>query len=356
MYQLFLQSKYLRSSTLICASLALGVSNIAFAQLPSLPGQDVQNAPAVQDEALPEASDAQIGDSFEFDTSGDLMGFEATAEERREQARQEAFDAAIEGLLPLRPNEIRSMLERFDRTQESVETPIYPNPKPEVVVQNISLDPGAEPVVIKLAYGHVTTVNFMDITGAPWPVQDLSWAGNFEVIESGGSEEGDQSVFRISPQSEFAFGNMSITLNRLRTPIIVTLETNRDVVHYRFDARVTDYGPYANPPLIESGITTTAGSVELSSILEGIAPQSAERLDVAGVDGRTTAYRQNDVVYLRTPLTLLSPAWSSSTTSADGTNVYEISNASVVLLSDKGRMVRAKLSDRSDILEGALDE
>ena len=327
-------------------------SNAAFAQLPPLPGGEAPEPPG------PSALPPDTSEDFDFDTA-DGLGLDESIQGQQEQARQEAFDAALEGLLPLRPVEIRTLLERFDRTQESVETPVYPNPKPEVVVQNISLDPGAPPSVIKLAYGHVTTVNFLDTTGAPWPVQDISWAGNFEVIDNAQSAEGTTTythMFRISPQSEFAYGNMSITLTALKTPVIITLETNRDIVHYRFDAVVGDYGPFAQAPLIETGIATTAGNADLSSILEGVAPSSAERLSVTGVDGRTSAYRYNDMVYVRTPLTLLSPGWNSSTASADGMRVYEISDAPVLLLSDKGRMVRARLSDRVDILEEIADE
>ncbi len=328
---------------------------VTYAQLPSLPGEGPSSAPP-SNNALPSGP----SEAFSFDDGDDALGFEESAEERQEQARSEAFDAALEGLLPLRPTEIRSLLERFDRTQESVETPVYPNPKPEVVVQNISLDPGTAPAVVKLAYGHVTTINFLDSSGAPWPVQDISWAGNFEVIEAGagGEEEGASftHMFRISPQSEFAYGNMSITMTALRTPVIITLETNRDVVHYRFDAVIPDYGPLAEAPLIEAGISTAAGDEGMSSILEGVIPQEAEKLSVSGADGRTSAYRYNESVYVRTPYTLLSPGWSSSASSADGTRVYAIEDAPVLLLSDRGRMVRAKLSDRANILEDIMDE
>jgi intracellular multiplication protein IcmK len=306
---------------------------------PLLPG-----TPA--DAALP----AGPNEAFTFDDTA----FSVEAEDPevvKERDRKEAYDAALQGLLPLRPDEIRALLERFDRTQESVQTPIYPNPKPEVVVQNIGLDPGAKPSVIKMAYGHVTTVTFTDVTGAPWPVQDISWAGNFEVMESTNSETSYTHVFRISPQSEFAYGNMSITLLGLQTPVIITLETNREVVHYRFDAVIGDYGPLAEAPLISGGITTVAGTPELSSALEGIMPKGAQKLAVSGVDGRTSAYRVRNQIFVRTPLTLLSPGWTSSVASADGTRVYQINDASVLLLSERGKMMRAKLSEREDLLD-----
>lgn len=276
------------------------------------------------------------------------FNFEKTEGELEEEARTQAFDAALQGLLPLRPDEIRTLLEHFDRTQESVELPIYAPPKPEVAVETVSLDPGAAPVVVKTAYGHVTTLTLLDMTGAPWPIQDISWAGNFEVIEASSSQ--GSHIIRISPQSEFATGNMSIRLLTLKTPVIISLETSRDIVHYRFDAIIPEYGPMAETPLIDKGISTVAGDADIASVLQGVPPTGAKKLDVAGVDGRTTAYSFKGATYVRTPLTLLSPAWSASVASADGMRVYAIKDAPVLLLSDKGKMVRAHVSQREDVI------
>ncbi|MGQ0527151.1 MAG: DotH/IcmK family type IV secretion protein [Alphaproteobacteria bacterium] len=273
-----------------------------------------------------------------------------STEQLQAEARQQAFDAALQGILPLRPDEIRQLLEQFDRTQESVEVPVYPNPRPEVAVETISLDPGTKPSTIKVAYGNVTTLNILDASGAPWPIEDISWAGNFEIVEAG---SGDGShIIRISPQSEFAAGNISIRLLTLKTPVILSIETSRDMVHYRFDAIIPEYGPLAEVPLIEQGmITTTAGDANITSILQGIPPASVTRLDVTGVDGRTSAYRLGKLTYIRTPLTLLSPSWTSSVSSADGMNVYALNAAPVLLLSDNGKMVRARVAERHDMPE-----
>lgn len=266
-----------------------------------------------------------------------------------EEIRDRAFNAAITGLLPMRSGEIRTMLEKFDETQQAVEVPIYPYPKPETVVQTVSLDPGAQPPEIKLAVGHVATLTVVDVTGAPWPIQDISWAGNFEIInpETGGN------ILRITPMTEFAYGNMSMRLLKLNTPITFVLKTHRDSIHYRFDARVPEYGPFANVPIIEGGgFSLVAGDSILGAILDGVPPDGAARLDVDGVDGRTSAYKYEETTYVRTPLTLLSPGWSGSVSSADGMNVYAMKNAPVLLLSDKGRMVRARLSERGSASDG----
>lgn len=326
----------------------------AYAQAPSLPGpqSETQNVPDFFAAEGPATALGTPGEETSTPELGALGEPEKTPEELKEELRQQAYDAAIEGLLPLRPEEIRTLLERFDRTQESVELPVYPAPKPEVAVETLSLDPGAKPAVIKTAYGTVTTLSILDVTGAPWAIQDISWAGNFEVVDAGGADGNDGAhIVRISPQSEFATGNMSIRLLTLKTPVIISLETSRDTVHYRFDAIVPEYGPLAEAPLIEGGISTTAGSPELASVLQGIMPENGQKLSVSGVDGRTTAYSLNGETFVRTPLTLLSPSWSHSVASADGTRVYTIKDASVLLLSDKGKMVRAHLSERKDMLD-----
>ncbi len=304
-----------------------------------------------------EAAQSSGENDFDFLSNGalDSSGFEAeefdfekTSDEIQKEIRGEAFDAALQGLLPLKPNEIRRLLEHFARTQESVELPVYPAPRPEVAVETLSLDPGTKPTAIKVAHGYVTTLNVLDSTGAPWPIEDITWAGNFEVVEFSGESS---HFIRISPQSEFAYGNMSIHLTSLQTPLIISLETSRDFVHYRFDAIIPEPGPFAKTSIIESGLSVAAGDVNMAGFLEGVVPQSAKRLSVSGVDGRTSAYSHNGMTYLRTPLTLLSPAWVSSASSADGLRIYALEQAPILLLSEKGKMVRARLSDREDILD-----
>ncbi len=332
-----------------------------------IPGFQLPDLPPPEELEENNDNNASDGDSaFSLPSNDDLfetndnaadeaLVFEQSPEEIEAETRKTAFDAALQGLLPLKPGEIRELLEHFDRTQESVEVPVHPYPKPEVTVQTVSLDPGTKPLTVKVAHGHVTTINFVDTTGAPWPVENITWAGNFEVVETEGTGTGDvkySNILRISPESEFAYGNMSIMMTSLRTPIIMTLETSRDTVHYRFDAIIPENGPFARVSLMsnQGGSGLNASNEELTSVLEGIMPTGAQKLSVSGVDGRTSAYKFNGLTYVRTPLTLLSPGWNASMASADGMHVYAMEDAPVLILSDSGRTVRARLSDREDII------
>lgn len=298
-----------------------------------------------QMDALPDETSQD--DAFSFDEDG--LEFEKSTEQLEDSFRKEAFDQALKTLLPLKPDEIRTLLEHFDRTVESTELPVHPYPRPELVVQNISLDPGVAPLVVKLAYGYVTTISFLDSSGAPWPIEDLSWVGDFKIQESTVHEL--THIIRISPDTKFAHGNISMRLMGLNAPVILTFETGRDAVHYRFDAVVPKKGPGASTPLIDSGVTLTSGDPDMSVALGGVVPSDAEILEVSGVDGRTTAYIYNGLTYVRTPLTLLSPGWDSSVTSADGTKIYALEETPIILLSDRGRMVRARLTAREDLLD-----
>ncbi|MCB9964098.1 MAG: type IV secretion protein DotH [Rhodospirillales bacterium] len=267
-----------------------------------------------------------------------------TPEDLQTEIRREAFDAAINGMLPLKPEEIRRFLEIYDEVKQASNTPLFPYPKQEMKVEEISLDPADPPKVIKLATGHVSMVSFMDATGAQWPIVNMTWAGDFEISPP---EEGGYSI-RVTPLSDFAYGNMIVTMSMLKTPVIFTLQAQRDVAYVRYDAIIPQPGPFATPSLIGGApaVTTTSGSVQTVAVLDGSAPQGSSAMLVEGVDGRTRAYESSGLVYLRTPYTLISPAWSESATSADGTNVYVIKKTPVVLLSEKGKILRVFLKEK----------
>lgn len=273
---------------------------------------------------------------YDFDLEADI---EAQKAEVERQARAAAFEAALNGMFPMKTDEILEFLEKYRETREVSESRIGGIPTPEVTLETVSLDPGATPPIIKVSPGHVTTLNILDITGQPWPVRDVSWGGDFEVIQP---QEGEH-VIRISPMRAHEVGNLSIQLLDLKTPVTFMIKSQLETVQYRFDARIPEYGPYANMPIIDNGITAIAGGGDITRVLDGTPPPTAKKLDIEGVDGRTTAYESDGQVYLRTPLTLLSPGWSSSVTSADGTTVYAIGQSPVILLSEKGKMVRAMI-------------
>jgi len=267
----------------------------------------------------------------------------AAAEEakREEEHNHRSFDKASSGLLPLSSEQIRDFLHRLEDTQNAAQAPSSGPPKGEVKVATISLDPGGEPPTVNLAAGYITTIDMIDASGQPWPILDVGVGGSFEVTPT----QAGSHVVRVVPLTRVGNGNLSILLKGLSTPIIFRLNAGGPSFHMRYDARIPKMGPDARTPIIERprGTMLTAGDQVISSLLENAPPKDAKRLKVGGLDARTMAWRIGDKTYVRTPLTMLSPAWNASASSPDGMTVYEIGDAPVLLMSDNGAMLRARL-------------
>jgi intracellular multiplication protein IcmK len=151
--------------------------------------------------------------------------------------------------------------------------------------------------------------------------------------------------------AKYAFGNMSIRLVGLITPLSFKLRASSGQVYYRYDAHVPKLGPKAAAPLIDHGNDLVAGDAMLMNILDGMPPISSTRLNVVGVDAQTAAWRIGSKVYLRTPYMLLSPGWDGSVGSGDGTHVYEIPDTPVLLLSDNGNLIHARIGNNAKLDE-----
>lgn len=264
----------------------------------------------------------------------------AQESQRAEEHNQKSYQRAAGGLLPLSPDQVRDFMRRMEITQEAAQPPLAGPPKGEVKVVALSLEPGKEPPQVNLAAGYVTTIAIVDQTGEPWPILDVGVGGNFEVTPT----QAGSHVVRVMPLTRLGMGNLSVMLKDLPTPVIFKLASGGSNFHMRFDAQVPKLGPNARIPLIERGRKgPLAGDETISMILENAPPREAKRLKVGGVDARTMAWQLGERVYVRTPLSLLSPAWNASAASADGMTVYEIGDAPVLLMSDSGAMVRARL-------------
>lgn len=297
--------------------------------------------------ALPPPIPSQVASNPDLTLNPDaLEEYEFIKQERLEkikkEVRERAFERAKNNYLPLEEDEIIEFMTRLRETQRTIQKPSHIPPQPDIHVEDMKLDPSAIPPTILLATDNVTSLTVLDITGEPWPIVDIGFGGPYDVKppEPGGH------VVRITPLKEFASGNMSIRLLDFSTPLTFALSSGSDKVHYRFDARIPERGPNATLPIISGGLNITAGDTAINGILEGIKPHDAEDLAISGADGRTSAYRLSGNIYVRTPHTMLSPSWKSSASSADGTKVYVINNAPVVILSDNGSMKRVQLKEK----------
>ena len=80
---------------------------------------------------------------------------------------------------------------------------------------------------------------------------------------------------------------------------------------------------------------------ELYDFLDGVPPAGAQAKRLTGAAGAVWLYRQ--MYYLKTAATLISPAWRNRADASDGTTVYKLSPIPVLVLSDRGRELRARV-------------
>jgi intracellular multiplication protein IcmK len=249
------------------------------------------------------------------------------------QARNKAFDALTLTTLPMTGEQIRRLRGLFSQSQRAASA--YPVAPPKAVIssQYVSLEPGATPPVIRLGQGFVSSVLFVDSTGAPWPIQSYD-IGNPNAYNIQWDKV--SNILMMQSITQFTMGNLAIQLKGLSTPIMITIVPGQPVVDYRLEMRVQGLGPNAKQGTVNEGLPDAANS-SLMNLLDGVAPPKAKQLSIPNSNSQAWLIAK-DKIYLRTRLTLLSPAWISKMTSADGMNAYEIPKTPSLLVSNQGQI------------------
>jgi len=248
-----------------------------------------------------------------------------------------AFDALKDKMFPLEPDQIIQLKRKYEDTEYAESASARTPPKPVATSQFVNLSPGSTPPVIRLARGFVSSLVFLDSTGAPWPISayDLGDPKSFNI-----QWDKVSNTLMIQANKLYTYGNLAVRLKGLNTPVMLTLIPGQKAVDYRIDLRVQGHGPNAVPAVLEDGIPPTASDA-LLHVLDGVPPQGSVRLQVSGGDAR--AWRLGEKIYVRTNLTLLSPGWLASMTSADGMHAYEMQKTPVLLVSWHGKVMQLKI-------------
>lgn len=248
--------------------------------------------------------------------------------------------AAIQETLQLTPDEIRALKAQAAGVGQALAIPPGAPPRPLTSSVPVKLAPGHAPPTLFLASGMVANATFLDATGAAWPIERWSVSrqgqnATFAVTELG------VNILSISSAKLFAVGNIAIKFKDLDTPVAITLAQGASrVVDYNKEFQLPGQGPLAKaaaaapaiPPEIEP---------EMYDFLDGIPPAGAQAKQLSGAAGTVWLYQK--MYYLKTTATLISPAWRHRADASDGTTVYQLAPIPVLVLSDRGRELRARV-------------
>ena len=269
-------------------------------------------------------------------TAGDPGG-QALSTSEHEAVDDLAFESVTQQLFPLNPEEIVRVKQLYQTTEYAQAATAGTPPKPTATSQFVNLSPGSTPPVIRLSQGFVSSLVFLDSTGAPWPISayDLGNPAAFNI-----QWDKTSNTLMIQASKLYTYGNLAVRLRGLNTPVMLTLIPGQKAVDYRVDLRVQGYGPNAKSMPMEEGIPPAANDI-LLHVLDGVPPPGSARLTVSG--GDAIAWFLNDRMFVRTSLTILSPGWIGSMTSADGTHAYEMQKSPVLLVSWHGKVMQLKV-------------
>lgn len=212
----------------------------------------------------------------------------------------------------------------------------------------VNLDPGVSPPVLRLSRGLLTSIAFSDANGQPWFIKDVSF--NASIFSDGkeGTKGGDQqreptNILSIEPLGPAVYGNLTVRLKGLSTPVIFMLTAAQQEVDLRVDAKV----PGRNPDAGDTVAITTMPNIDatLTGFLDGVPPKDARRLHANGLPN-TDAWMYGDSLYLRTTADAQYPAYVTAARSTTGRAVYRFEGrqSSVTLLAN-GRAVTVFIED-----------
>lgn len=247
---------------------------------------------------------------------------------------------AIRQTLQLTPDEIRALKAQAALSSQALAIPPGLPPKPLTSSVAVKLAPGHPPPTLFLASGMVANATFLDATGAAWPIERWSVSNQspndtFAVTQLG------LNILSITSAKLFTIGNIAVKFKELDTPITITLAQGASrVVDYNKEFQLPGRGPLAKTERVT--VTATPDiEPEMYDFLDGIPPAGAQPKQLSGANGTLWFYKK--AYYLKTTSTLISPGWEKRADASDGTTVYKLAPIPVVVLSDQGRELRARI-------------
>jgi intracellular multiplication protein IcmK len=243
---------------------------------------------------------------------------------------RDAFKMMLAQNTPLAPRQVVQLRQQIDRAQRAAAIPANIPPKPVSSTLMVNLAPGTTPPAIRLAQGYVSSLVFVDSTGAPWPIAAFD-IGNPKAVNL--QWDGKSNILLIQAIAPYSNGDIVVRLVGLPTPITLELVSGQRVVDYRIDLHVPGIGPNTKEMPVGTSLPNSADQV-LLGVLDGIAPPGSKLLSARGADSQV--WQLEDKMYLRTRFTVLSPGWIGTMVSPDGMHAYELPKTSSVLISRYG--------------------
>lgn len=274
--------------------------------------------------------------------------------------RDRNFQNLLKNQFPMSPEQIKTFRETLNIYEKAMQEQVR-NPTPIMSTRSVNLDPGSAPPAVKISTGYVSSIIFVDDTGAPWPIRayDIGNPEAFSIVWEKGQpsvvEDVAGSTVPVVKKKNFGSNilliqgllpysntNLVVMLDSLSTPVIINLVNDQQKVDYRLDLRIPGMGPLATVPIMANASIPGTDTM-LMGLIDGIPPEQARPLEVFG--GNAQAWLLNDEeLLIRTRLTILSPSYTGSMRSPDGTKVYRMPKTPIIMAAKDGNTYKLAIN------------
>ena len=241
------------------------------------------------------------------------------------------------GVLPFTQDQIAKLARLLERTKEA--TARGSGRAVTGRLRRVHIDADSIPV-IEVRRGYTTVVGFSDLTGAPWPIEDVLVERRFLPGQDGGPAG---HLLYLAPSEPFLTGNLTVKLAGMPDPVVAVLRGGGEVVDFRLDLRLALAGPNVDPAALAKPEAFRAGDDALIGVLTGAVPAGSRRLEVVGGSAGDRAWRSGEDVFLVTRAHVLSPGPWAAERGAAGRWAYRLPETPFVLVSESGREKRLAL-------------
>lgn len=261
-----------------------------------------------------------------------------------------AFNNVAQTVSPLSPDQAKEIRQLWNESQRMTTYKGAAPPEPINSSKVISLDNGTLPTVVRLSAGYVSVLAFYDSTGAIWPIRgyDIGNPSAVNIVWNEGSSDEEAAgesfanTLLLQAQTLYKTTNMVVMLRGLNTPIIVELIPGQQQVDYRMDIQVPRRGPLAKAAVATDLSSPNSVPEYMINLINNIPPAKSVQAHVSGGDAQAWIHKKK--LLIRTPLEIISPAWTTKVNGANGEiHVYELPLTSTIVALKSGEVVKLKI-------------
>lgn len=286
----------------------------------------------------------------------------------------------------LTPQQMQTLKRLNLETERQRASPYINLPNPVVRSLAVSLEPGKTPPVIRMSANMLTTINFIDANGDPWPIESVALnraqfddsITQSQISRSNGQQQQQQqqqpqydqngqmvmqtpqqtqndmgediktNILTLFPKGAVAYSNVAITLEGKALPVILLLASGQPEVDIRVDARMNGVSPKSTRNRESTGFVRSLSIDEGAlSFLDGIIPGDA--YSMSSSNNNVQAWELNDELYVRTSLDVFYPEYTSRVGSRDGSRVYKFNGnpTNVVFTQNNGQPVTVSFENNA---------